>query len=123
MTTSDDVIIPAFRDAPEEGKIVGRLLAGYSELEVEMLQCAHGVCGNIDVAVRALYAQRGEAIRIKATRQIIEQPYIAAGLQPKYTATMDDMDWCRQIQESVRSLSVVLHAARGLARHRTREFG
>ena len=66
-----------------------------------MLQCAFGVCGDIDVAVRALYKDIGEAKRINATRQIIEQPYIAAGLQQKYAATMDkagNMEWCREIR-------------------------
>ena len=63
-----------------------------------MLACADGVLGNIDAGVRALYKDRGEAKRIKATRKIIEQPYIRAGLQQQYTVTMDNMEFCKKIR-------------------------
>ena len=111
-----EVIIPAFRDAPEEGKIVGHLLAGYSELEVEMLQCAFLVSNDIDAAVRTLYKDRGESRRIEAARKITEQAYINAGLESKYALTMDNMDWCRLLRNRY-AHCLVLHSDRGIVLH------
>jgi hypothetical protein len=93
-----ETIIPAFRDAPEEGKTVGRLLAGYSELEVEMLGCVLEVSGGVDAAVRALYGTRGEQKRIEAMRSLTEVAFQKAGLGPTFAATMSDMHWCRRIR-------------------------
>jgi hypothetical protein len=93
-----ETIIPAFRHAPEEGKIVGHLLAGYSDLEVEMLNCADLVIGNIDAAIRTLYGTRGEKRRIDAAQNATEAAYIGVGLGSEHAQTMTDMDWCRQIR-------------------------
>jgi len=93
-----ETIIPAFEHAPEEGKIIGRLLAGYSDLEVEMLMCTDFVIGDIDMAVRELYGTRGEFRRIQTMRQLTEAAYVGIELGPIYATTMADMDWCRQIR-------------------------
>jgi hypothetical protein len=93
-----ETIIPAFRDAPQEGQIVGRLLAGYSELEVEMLNCTDLISGDIDAAVRQLYRTRGEKRRIEATQTATGAAYNKVGLGSEYAQTMADMNWCRQIR-------------------------
>jgi hypothetical protein len=94
-----ETIIPAFRDAPQEGQIVGRLLAGYSELEVEMLNCTDLVSGgDIDAAVRRLYGTRGEKRRIDETQAATEAAYTNVGLGSEHAQTMADMDWCREIR-------------------------
>jgi hypothetical protein len=93
-----ETIIPAFRNAPQEGQIVGRLLAGYSELEVEMLNCTDLVSGNIDAAVRQLYEMRGEKPRIDATQTATGAAYNGVELGSEHAQTMADMDWCRKIR-------------------------
>jgi hypothetical protein len=98
MSLDPETIIPAFRDATEEGNLVGRLLAGYSELEVEMLGCAIEVTHDTDASVRALYGTRGEFNRIKTMRKLTEAAFVKAGFGRTYAATMDDMDWCRTIR-------------------------
>ena len=35
-----DTIMPSFNVAEREGSLIGRLLAGYGELELEMAACA-----------------------------------------------------------------------------------
>jgi hypothetical protein len=98
MSLDAETIIPAFRHAAEEGKLVGRLLAGYSELEVEMLGCAIAVTHDTDASVRALYGMRGEFNRIKSMRSLTEAAFVKAGFGTTYTAAMDDIDWCRTIR-------------------------
>lgn len=93
-----ETIIPAFKYAQAEAEIVGRLLAGYSELELEMMQCVHLVSGDLDRAVRALYGERGEKKRIIQARQYSEAAFSSIGLAAQYAATFDDIDWCRAIR-------------------------
>lgn len=95
----EETIIPAFRSAHREGMIVGRILAGYSELEIELLACVMGVNGNnVDAAVRMLFSSRGEKLRIENARRAIETHYIGAGLQQKFERCIDDLDYCRIIR-------------------------
>ena len=67
-----ETIIPAFRSAPDEAILVGRLLSGYSELELEMWNTVHIVTGDLDQAVRELYGERGEKKRISNARRLAE---------------------------------------------------
>jgi hypothetical protein len=94
-----ETIIPEFRNAPNEAMIIGRILAGYSELEVELLGCVMRVKNNnVDQAVRALYSERGERRRIEKAKAIIGKPYIKAGLEREYVQCIADLDHCRLIR-------------------------
>jgi hypothetical protein len=93
-----ETIIPAFRDAPAEATVVGRLLSGYSELELEMMQCVHLVSGDLDGAVRALYGKRGERKRVLNARKQSAPVFGSIGLAPQHRETFGDMDWCRAIR-------------------------
>jgi hypothetical protein len=93
-----ETIIPAFKDAPNEALLVGRLLSGYSELELEMWNTVHLVTGDIDRAIRQLYGERGEKRRITNARKLAESSFGLVGLGQQYSSTMDDMDWCRTLR-------------------------
>ena len=47
-----ETIIPTFAVFPQEGVIVGRLLAGYGELELELCACVAVISDNIDDVIR-----------------------------------------------------------------------
>jgi hypothetical protein len=49
-----ETIMPAFDRFVEEGNIIGRLLAGYGELELEMCACVAAVTNDLDAAIRKL---------------------------------------------------------------------
>jgi hypothetical protein len=57
-----ELIIPCFSEhqAETEGKIIGRLLAGYGELELSMCACLAAVTNNLDGAIKTLFRGRGE---------------------------------------------------------------
>jgi hypothetical protein len=97
----DELIVPCFAEdqAEGEGKIIGRLLAGYGELELEMCGClAATINEDLDGAIKALFRVRGEERRISAADTRMKQQFIVAGLAAPYQAALCDMDWCRQIR-------------------------
>jgi hypothetical protein len=84
--------------AEAEGRIIGRLLAGYGELELEMCACLAAVTNNLDGAIKTLFRGRGGENRITAADTLMKQQFIDAGLAAPYQAALCDMDWCRQIR-------------------------
>jgi hypothetical protein len=91
-----DLIMPGFTRFPTEGAVLGRLLAGYGELEFEMGRCL-GVAKHCDneAGVRELFAKRGELDRIRRARAAMQPVFEAEGLGRECKAALDDMDWCR----------------------------
>ena len=90
--------MPFFNDFPQEAASVGRLLAGYGGLELELAQCVGAATGHVDAAIRALFLKRGAETRIKTAGKLAEKLYDAAGLGSDYRDTIDDMDRCRAIR-------------------------
>ena len=66
--------------AEAEGKIIGSLLAGYGELELEMALCLIAATGNYDASLKALYSVRGEEKRIKKADRMMKVQYVNAKL-------------------------------------------
>jgi len=93
-----DIIIPTFIDFPVEGAIVGRLLAGYGELELELCQCVAAVTGNIDDVIRKLFNVRGEKRRIESADDLARAPYTKAGLGVESSTLVNDMHYCRKLR-------------------------
>lgn len=93
-----ETIMPSFNRFPKEGDIIGRILAGYGELELEMCACVAKATNDLDKAIKALFGTRGELRRIKEADKIMKNSYVAAGLATKYKRTMQNMDWCRTVR-------------------------
>jgi hypothetical protein len=91
-------IMPFFNDFPMEAQIVGRLLTGYGELELELAKCVGTATGNIDAAINAIFSKRGAELRIKLAGKLAESGYDAAGLGEVYRNAVNDMDHCRSIR-------------------------
>jgi|ERR1700730_9687188 hypothetical protein len=93
-----DYIIPSFIDFPVEGAIVGRILAGYGELELELCQCVAAVTRNIDDVIRKLFNLRGEKRRVDCADNLARAPYMKAGLGSDYKTVINDMHYCRELR-------------------------
>jgi hypothetical protein len=57
-------IMPIFDACQEEGKIIGRLLAGYGELEFAICGCLAATMDDLNDAARIFYRVRGEEQRL-----------------------------------------------------------
>ena len=84
--------------AEAEGKIIGSLLAGYGELELEMANCLIAASGKHDNSIKTIYRVWSAEKRIETAKAAMRCVYISAGLQIPYKETMANMDWCRRIR-------------------------
>ncbi len=49
------MVMPAFRRFPDEAAIIGRLLAGYAELEIDLLHCVSVIREDFDATLKAMF--------------------------------------------------------------------
>lgn len=93
-------LMPCFQSdqACSEGVILGRLLAGYGELELTMCACLIAVEGTYDTPIRNIFGPRGAEKRIKNAGKFLLPEYSKAGLQVELVEALDDMEWCRQVR-------------------------
>ena len=91
-----DPILPAFWRYAKEGEIIGRLLAGYAELEFELGLCLGLVLGDRDAGLRVMFRERGEERRIRKADKQMRPAYESAGLLEAYSAAIDDFGWCKR---------------------------
>jgi hypothetical protein len=93
-------LMPCFKpgEAYEEGIIIGRLLAGYGEIELVMCACLIAIEGQFDTPIREIFLERGAETRIKKGRKLLMTEYTKASLQDKLSEALEDMEWCRQIR-------------------------
>jgi hypothetical protein len=90
--------MPGFQRFPKEGAAIGRLLAGYGELEFEMCRCLEAAIGSFDSAFKLLFRTRGEKKRYDRADRIMRPMFVGAGLGAVYSPTMTGMDSCRLIR-------------------------
>jgi hypothetical protein len=57
------ILLP-FDRFPKEAAIIGRLLAGYSTLELDLMHCVSMVRDDLDAALKTMFRARGETQRI-----------------------------------------------------------
>ena len=93
-----ETIVPSFDRYPKEGNSIGRLLAGYGDLELEMCACVAATTNDLDAAIKKLFGTRGELKRIRTADAMMKASYVSGGFGPKYRRTMANMDWCRQVR-------------------------
>jgi hypothetical protein len=99
-------IIPVFVDQrfQAHAQIVGRLLAGYGELELELCRCIAAAgkertaSDRQDAALKEVFTMRGAERRITHAKNKAALAYRNAGVGDEFDATVDAMDYCREIR-------------------------
>lgn len=98
VTLRTRTIMPAFRKYPAEAAIIGRLLAGYGELEVGLCNCvAMGGIG-LDKATRELFGPRGEKRRIDTGERLGAPEYQKLALDAEFMIAVTGMRHCLLIR-------------------------
>jgi hypothetical protein len=90
--------MPAFDRFPQEGNLIGRLLAGYGELELELCSCLATVTDDLDGAAKMLFGTRGEKKRIDTADTAMKEAFAKAKLKKEYSHTIECMHWCRELR-------------------------
>jgi hypothetical protein len=87
--------MPAFHVYHKEAASIGRLLAGYGELEFLLARCLSEVAGDLSTASRILYRSRGEEHRISTADAILRPHYEKHNLVEVWERIRHGMSWCK----------------------------
>ena len=95
------MLMPCFRPDQGfvEGIILGRLFAGYGEIELQMCRCLIVLeKWDYDGPIRNVFGERNAETRIKIVKKALRTEYGAAGFRPVMAEVFSDMDYCRKIR-------------------------
>jgi hypothetical protein len=91
-------ILNPFVKFAQEGATIGRLLAGYSTLEIGLMNCVQVALGNFDLVLKTMFQHRGETRRIDEAVKLGLPAYKAAHLENDFQAATDAMRHCLSIR-------------------------
>jgi hypothetical protein len=92
-------ILTPFKTFADEGATVGRLLAGYSNIEVSLMHCVQMVLkGDLNTVIKKMFGSRGETKRIKAAKRLGEAAYDGLGLGPDFRKAIGVALYCLKIR-------------------------
>jgi hypothetical protein len=84
---------------PSEAEIIGRIVIGYGELEIALMNCVQmGRGGDHDTVLKAMFRARGELQRIEIADVLGRQVFANLGLEREFAKAIDDMNYCRTIR-------------------------
>jgi hypothetical protein len=91
----DSIIMPAFWPYPKEAAIIGRILAGYGELEFLLSMVLAEAVGDLSIASRVLFRTRGEEHRL-STADALLRPYVEKhALLESWERVRRATNWCK----------------------------
>jgi hypothetical protein len=88
--------LPAFDYFPKEGAIIGRLLAGYTKLD--LMNCVQIVRDDFDTVMKAMFRSRGEQARISVADAFGRQHYHKYRLGTQFEQSISCMKYCLKIR-------------------------
>src|SRR5882762_8401485 len=91
-------ILPAFQRFPKEAAIVGRLLAGYADLEIDMMHCVQVVRDDLDSVLKAMFRSRSNMGRIEIADALGRQYYAKLGLEGEFGKAIETVKYCLRIR-------------------------
>lgn len=91
-------ILPAFSRYPKEAEILGRLLAGYGDLEFELVLCLGECLDDDERALRTIFRIRGEDNRIKIATVLMSAPYEKLQLSEPLHQALRAMNCCKTVR-------------------------
>ena len=93
-------LLNGFENFAEEGTLVGRLLAAYGELELDVMNCVGIVkkLNDIDEALKAMYRHRGETKRLNNAEKLGGSYYSGLGLGTEFAAAIEAVRDCLKIR-------------------------
>jgi hypothetical protein len=91
-------ILRAFQDFPNEAALIGCMLAGYADLEIDLMNCANAVRGDLDLALKTMFRGRGNSQRIDIADAIARQLYVNLNLATDFDAAITAVRLCLRIR-------------------------
>ncbi|MGM4920081.1 hypothetical protein [Tardiphaga sp. 813_E8_N1_3] len=91
-------LMPAFLRHPKEAAIIGRMLAGYGELEFLLCMCLRAPLGDLRKAARLLFRNRGEEQRIAIADAILRPFYADCNLDQIWVTARREIGVCKDFR-------------------------
>lgn len=91
-------ITPAFSSFPNEGRIIGNLLAGYTDLEIGLMNCVQVVRNDFDAVLKTMFRVRGETNRINIADALGRSYYAQHKLESEFGSAISVMRHCLRIR-------------------------
>lgn len=108
------VIMPAFSKAPKEAVVIGRLLAGYGELEYALKQCVAEVVDGSEIALKTLFRCRSEGQRIDVSDALLQPAYAKIGLHNVYADALGALRYCKNLRNQYAHCHWIWYESAGL---------
>lgn len=91
-------LIGAFDTFQAEGLLVGKILAGYAQLEVDLLHCIATARQDFNTTVKALFRTRGETQRLEIADALARARYHDLDLGTEFEMAIGAMRYCLKIR-------------------------
>jgi hypothetical protein len=92
-------ILAPFKKFSAEGATVGRLLAGYSNIEVGLMHCVQmGRGGDLDTVLKKMFRIRGETRRINEAEKLGQADYHRLKLAGDFQKAIRVVQYCLKIR-------------------------
>jgi hypothetical protein len=92
-------VLPPFKTFAEEGVFLGRLSAGYSTLEINLMNCVYMASGGtLDPIFRAMFSKHGLLARLNAAEKLGYPAYHKLGLGTHFKKVLRAMRYCLKIR-------------------------
>lgn len=88
----------AFAAFPNEAAIIGRILAGYTDLELDLLNCVKSATGDFDSVLKAMHRTRGETQRLEVADALGRQIYRGLTLGTEFEMALGAVKYCMRIR-------------------------
>ncbi len=88
----------AFNKYKDEGTIIGRLLAGYADIELGLFHCVNAARDDFDTVYKAMFKTRGETRRIDMANIFGKQKYHDLGLGKQFEMAISSTRYCLKIR-------------------------
>lgn len=93
-----ELLLPALDDFPIEASCIGRLLASYAVLEIDLMYCVNASVKNFDTVLKVMFRTRGESARIDSADALARHKYHALGHGSRFEQTIGDVKYCVKIR-------------------------
>ena len=90
-------IMAPFSKFSWEGDTIGRLLAGYSNIEMSLFHAVHLATGDFNTALKKMFGIRSESGRIRAAEKLALLEYQRLKLAADFEKALRVMRYCLKI--------------------------
>ena len=81
-----------------ERDIIGRLLVGYGEMELDLCNCVAMGIDDLDMVLKAMFRPRGETSRIEIAEAMGQKVYTSLGLGKPFNKAIEAMRFCLKLR-------------------------